>query len=313
MDLSVILPIHDEIENLGPVIAELRTTLRARGCTFEILAIDDGSRDGSGRELDRLAGEIPELTVRKFRINRGQASAFDAGFRLARGAVVVTMDADGQNDPADIPRLVDAINAGADFVTGRRARRRDGFWFKRLPSRLANVLIRKVTGTTVRDLGCSLKAYRLEIARELLLYGEMHRFISVLVEANGARVVEIDVNHRPRERGRSKYGLARTFKVLMDLITIWFLLNYQSKPIYVFGGLSLASLGGAGGVFGYVLYEKYGLGVFVHRNPLFLIGIVLSVFAVQFLVFGLFAEVLMRTYYESQNKRPYAFSGVGRD
>lgn len=305
--ISVILPIYNEQDNVDPVVEEIRAVMDRCGFSYEILAIDDGSRDRSLEVLTRLAAVQKELRVFSFRQNRGQAAAFDAGFRLARGAIFVTMDADGQNDPADIPRLVRAIHEGADFVTGRRANRRDGLFLRKIPSRVANWLIRKVTGTQTTDLGCSLKAYRRDIAREIFLYGEMHRFVSVLAEANGARVREIDVNHRARTRGVSKYGLWRTFKVILDLFTVWFFLNYHTKPIYVFGALSGGSLITSAAISSYVLFEKYRHDIFVHRNPLFLIAIVLLIFSVQFLVFGLLAEIMVRTYFESQQKRPYSF------
>lgn len=308
--LSVVLPIYNEQDNIEPVIEEIRAVMKAHSYSYEILAIDDGSRDGSLDVLGRLAGAYPELRVYSFRRNQGQSAAFDAGFRLARGRVIITMDADGQNDPADIPRLMEEIRNGADFVTGRRTNRQDGLFLRRIPSRIANWLIRKVTSTRVSDLGCSLKAYRKEITGEIFLYGEMHRFVSVLAESIGARVSEIDVNHRPRQRGISKYSVWRTFKVVLDLITVWFFLNFHTKPIYVFGGLGITSATMSAGMAAYVLYQKYAFGFFVHRNPLFIISAILLVFAVQFLVFGLLAEILVRTYFESQNKRPYSFKQI---
>lgn len=308
--LSIVLPIYNEQENVEPVIDEIRSVMRAHNYNYEILAIDDGSRDRSLENLSRMAKSFPELRVYSFRRNQGQSAAFDAGFRLAQGRIVVTMDADGQNDPADIPRMLKEIENGSDFVSGRRAKRRDGLFLRRVPSLIANWLIRRVTSTKVTDLGCSLKAYRNEISKEIFLYGEMHRFVSVLAESIGARVTEIDVNHRPRQHGVSKYSIWRTFKVILDLFTVWFFLNFHTKPIYVFGGLSIGSLIMSVGLSTFVLYQKYAFGFYVHRNPLFIIAAILLVFAVQFLVFGLLAEILVRTYFESQKKRPYFFKQV---
>jgi glycosyltransferase involved in cell wall biosynthesis len=259
-----------------------------------------------------------------FRQNYGQSAAFDAGFRHASGRFVVTMDADLQNDPRDIPRMIDLLDReGYDFAAGRRAGRLDGWLFRRLPSALANAIIRKVTGTRLRDLGCSLKAYRRELTDELRLYGEMHRFIGVLVEGLGARTVEIAVNHRRRTAGQSKYGLTRVFKVLLDLLTVWFMRGYQTKPIYIFGGTGLVLGFASVGLSGLVLYQKLHNGVFVHRNPLFTLSMMLSVVAVQFLALGLLAEIVVRTYFESQRKAAYLIgdsigfdpvrSGAGRD
>lgn len=308
IDISVILPIYNEEDNIQPLLVEIQSALS--NYKYEILAIDDGSRDKSLHVLKELSHKLPELRIFSFRGNRGQSAAFDAGFRHARGKVVVTMDSDGQNDPADIPKLYNMLESGYDFVTGQRAQRKDGFFLRKLPSKIANWFIRKVTGTKVKDLGCSLKAYRKEISEDMLLYGEMHRFISVLAEMQGARVGEVAVNHRPRIHGTSKYSLTRTFKVVLDLATVWYFMNYHTKPIYVFGGLSLASLFGSFLLSTYVLYEKYFEGIFVHRNPLFVIAIVLLVLSILFLVIGLLAEVLVRTYFESQGKRPYSFKFI---
>jgi glycosyltransferase involved in cell wall biosynthesis len=305
MDLSVILPIYDERENLAPLLDEIETALGGTGKGFEIIAVDDGSTDGSRELLRRLQAERPQLRVILFRRNFGQAAAFDAGFRHARGDVLVTMDADRQNDPADIPTLVAKLDDGFDVVTGWRRRRRDGFVLRRLPSRAGNWLIRRVTGTRVHDLGCSLKAYRRAITDDMRLYGEMHRFIPVLAEQLGARIAEVEVNHRARGAGRSKYGLGRTGKVLLDLLTAWFMRRYQTKPIYVFGALAFALFAIALGLAGFVLWEKIELGVWVHRNPLFILAAISGLLGGQFLGTGIVAELLMRTYFESQRKPAY--------
>lgn len=309
-DLSIILPIYNEEENIEPLVSEIRDVLRKTNTKYEIIAVDDASTDKSLQILKTLSAGASDLKVFSFRGNRGQSAAFDAGFRAATGRVVVTMDSDGQNDPADIPKLMAMIDQGYDFVTGRRKNRQDGLFIRKIPSKIANWIIRSVTKTKVQDLGCSLKAYRLEIVKELFLYGEMHRFISVMAEMQGAKIGEVDVNHRPRVHGVSKYNLSRTFKVMFDLVTVWYFMNYHTKPIYVFGGLSLATFGASFAIAAYVLYEKYFLDIFVHRNPLFTISAVLMILSIQFLVIGLLAEVLIRTYFESQNKRPYSFKYI---
>jgi glycosyltransferase involved in cell wall biosynthesis len=273
VDLSVVLPIRDERDNVEPLCDEIAAALGPTGKSFEIIAVDDGSRDGTTELLRRMAAARPYLKVLVFRRNHGQSAAFDAGFRHASGNVVVTMDADRQNDPADLPRMLAKLDEGFDLVTGWRQKRQDGFALRRLPSLIANRLIRAITGTKVHDLGCSLRVYRREITDELRVYGEMHRFIAVLAEDLGARVAELVVNHRARGAGRSKYGLGRTLRVLLDLCTVWFLRRYQTKPIYVFGGLG-ALMAAAGTILcGIVLVQKFELGVWVHRNPLFSIAV----------------------------------------
>jgi glycosyltransferase involved in cell wall biosynthesis len=308
--LTIILPIHNEKDNLRPLLDEIEAALASHAGGYEVIAVDDGSRDGSTQLLKELAAEKRYLRVIFFRQNFGQAAAFDAGFRHASGDIVVTLDADGQNDPQDIPRLVKQLDEGYDFVSGIRANRRDGWLLRRVPSRVANFIIRRVTGTKIRDLGCSLKVYRREITDELRLYGEMHRFIPVLVESIGARTGEMPVNHRPRIRGTSKYGMTRTLKVLLDLTTVWFMRGYQTKPIYIFGGIGFLLLILSALTAAYVLYEKFAWGVWVHRNPLFLMCMMFSIVGVHFMLMGLIAEIQIRTYFESQKKSTYSISST---
>jgi glycosyltransferase involved in cell wall biosynthesis len=307
-ELSVILPICNEVDNLGPLMNEIALALDPINRSYEVLMVDDGSTDGSRAEIKRLANQYPNLRGLLFRANRGQTAAFDAGFREARGSIIVTMDADRQNDPKDILPMLKFIDEGYDFVAGWRKQRQDGFLLRRLPSLIANWIIRRVTKTKIRDLGCSLKMYRKEITDELRLYGEMHRFIGPLCEMLGAKVAEVETHHRPRVAGVSKYNLSRTFKVMMDLLTIWFFRSFETKPLYVFGGLAtlLFFIGSCSWIF--VLYEKYYLDVWVHRNPLFILGLVLFVISMQFAALGLIAESLMRTYFESQSRRPYSIA-----
>lgn len=308
MDISVVLPIYDERENLVPLLDEIEGALDPTGKNYEIIAIDDGSQDGSTELLKKLAGERPRLRAIFFRKNTGQAAAFDAGFRNASGDIVVTMDADLQNDPKDIPALIEKLGTGFDVVTGWRKNRRDGTIFRKIPSRIANGMIRWTTGTKVHDLGCSLKVYRRHVTDEMRLYGEMHRFISVIAASQGAKIGEVVVNHRARQAGVSKYGLKRTVKVVLDLMTVSFLRGYQTKPLYVFGTLGMLMFGAGVLLSGFVLWEKYDQGAWVHRNPLFMIAVMLFLMAFQFLGTGILAEVIVRTYFESQDKTAYTIA-----
>jgi glycosyltransferase involved in cell wall biosynthesis len=308
MDISVVLPIHNERDNLIPLFDEIAEVLQGMGKTFEIIAVDDGSFDDSAAVIRQAAAERPYLKAIFFRRNTGQSAAFDAGFHAATGALVITMDADRQNDPHDIPRLIDKLDEGYDLVTGWRKDRKDGLFLRRIPSVIANLFIRKVTGTQIHDLGCSLKVYRKELSDEIPLYGEMHRFISVLADGLGARVGEVVVNHRPRMAGRSKYGLLRTFKVMLDTTTIWFMRKYQMKPIYVFGGLGALMLAASFLMSALVLYEKIADGVWVHRNPLFLIAVTSALIGMQSIGTGILAELIVRTHFESQRKTSYAIA-----
>lgn len=309
MDISVILPIFNERENLLPLLLEIEGVLDATGKSYEIIAVDDGSDDGSVELLKKLAKEHPHLRAVFFRKNSGQAAAFDAGFRNASGDVVVTMDADLQNDPKDIPALIEKLETGGyDLVTGWRKDRKDGALLRKIPSRIANRMIRRMTGTKVHDLGCSLKVYRKHVTDEMRLYGEMHRFISVLAASQGAKIGEMVVNHRARRAGVSKYGIRRTIKVLLDLMTVSFLRGYQTKPIYVFGTLGMLMFGAGTLLSALVLWEKYDEGVWVHRNPLFMVAIMLFLMAFQFVGTGILAEVIVRTYFESQDKTAYTIA-----
>lgn len=306
MDISIVLPIHNERDNLRPLFEEIERTLSPLGKVFEVIAVDDGSTDQSGQLLETLCAEKPYLRVVSLRQNYGQSAAFDAGFRHTRGELIVTMDADRQNDPADIPKMIRYLREkDLEFVAGNRKDRKDAQLTRNLPSKIANFIIRRVTKTKLHDLGCSLRLYRREVVQELRLYGEMHRFIGVLIEGMGARTGECTVNHRPRTAGRSKYGLARTFKVLLDLLTVWFMRGYQTKPIYVFGGtgLMLGSISLA--CCSFVAYQRLINHIWVHLQPLFIVAMVFSVMAVQFLALGLIAEIMIRTYFESQSKPTY--------
>jgi glycosyltransferase involved in cell wall biosynthesis len=306
--LSIVIPVHNEVDNLVALLDELETVLSSLGRSYEVIVIDDGSNDGTSPLLRKIGTDRRTVKAIFFRRNFGQTAAFDAGFRAAAGSVVITMDGDLQNDPRDIPAMLDRIDEGYDMVAGWRRNRQDGVVLRKIPSRIANWLIRKSTGTTIHDLGCSLRAYRREVTEELRLYGEMHRFISVLAHNMGASICEVEVHHRARRAGVSKYGLRRTVKVVLDLMTVLFMRRYQTKPIYVFGGLGFLMMGLSTLIYGYVLWEKLAEGIWVHRNPLFLVAVMGTLVGVQLLATGLIAELVIRTYYESQDKRAYSIA-----
>lgn len=303
--LSLVIPVCNEEGNLEILIQEIVATLRPLQKVFEVIFVDDASTDKSKLLLAKFCREYPEVKVIYFRRNYGQTAAFDAGFKLAKGEIVITLDSDLQNDPRDIPMLVHHIEKGYDFVAGWRRKRKDGFLLRTIPSKIANALIRRVTQTHIKDLGCSLKAYKKQFASQLRLYGEMHRFIGVLIEGMGAKVANVEVNHRERHSGVSKYNLKRTFKVVLDLVTVWFLQGFRTKPSYIFGGVGGFLFASSFLISLYVLYQKYFLQVWVHKNPLFMIAIFFSLVGVQFIGLGLIAELMVRTYFEASEQTPY--------
>ena len=318
-DVSVLIPVYEERGNLTPLYQELRQVFVAQlpAVSWEALFVDDGSRDGSAEELRALAEADPEhVRVVELRRNYGQTAALDAALQHATGEVLVPIDADGQNDPADIPRLLAEIARGADAVSGWRRRRQDPFLTRRVPSWLANRLIAWATGVPIHDFGCTLKAYRRSVLTGVRLYGEMHRYIPAYARRNGARVVELVVNHRPRTRGHSKYGLGRTFKVLFDLLTVSFLLGgYASRPGHVFGGLGVSAIGASLLLAGVVVWQKYlyplddPRHVFVHRNPLAILATLVLLLGAGSIALGLLGELLARIYHASTGA-PYAISGA---
>ncbi|MBI4517261.1 MAG: glycosyltransferase family 2 protein [Deltaproteobacteria bacterium] len=305
MQLSIVIPVFNEVESLAAVHAELSAVLDRLGRSAEIIYVDDGSTDGSFAALRDLHAGDARVGVLQLSRNFGQTAALAAGLARARGEVVVMMDADGQNDPAAIPQLLERIAAGYDLAAGWRLIRRDPWWSRRLPSLLANWLIGIITGVRLHDYGCTLKALRGDLARGLRLYGEMHRFIPALAADLGARIIEVPVNHRPRLRGVSKYGLTRTLRVLLDLVTVKFLSSYSTRPIHVFGLLGLASTAVGLLIVGVLGFERLVFGVELAGRPLLWLGILLSIMGMQFVTMGLLGELLVRTYHESQGKPVY--------
>ncbi|HON91758.1 MAG TPA: glycosyltransferase family 2 protein [Sedimentisphaerales bacterium] len=309
--ISVVAPLLDEQDNLPALYAQITGALAGR-YEYELIFIDDGSTDRSFEILKGFQAADPRVRVIRFRRNFGQTAALSAGFKYARGDVVVALDADLQNDPADIPRLVAKLDEGYDVVSGWRKVRHDDALTRRLPSRLANGLISSITGVHLHDYGCTLKAYRREILAEMRLYGEMHRFIPALASWSGARIAECVVNHRPRTAGKAKYGLARTLKVILDLITVKFLGSFSTKPIYIFGGLGGLAAGGAMLSGLAVLYQKFlsPTHLAMNRNPLLVLTALLITSTIQFILMGLLAELLVRTYHESQNRPTYVIREI---
>ncbi|MDW8146132.1 MAG: glycosyltransferase family 2 protein [Roseiflexaceae bacterium] len=303
--LSVVVPVYNEEENIPHLYERLTSELEHLGLPYEIIAVDDGSRDRSFALLRDLARADRRLRVVRLRRNFGQTAAFSAGFDRARGEVVVTIDADLQNDPADIGALLAKIEEGYDVVSGWRAHRQDPFLNRRLPSIIANRLISWATGVRLHDYGCSLKAYRLEVVRGIRLYGELHRFIPAIASWQGVTVTELPVRHAPRRFGRSKYGISRTLRVLLDLVTVRFLLSYGTRPMQIFGLLGLLA-GGSGVLIGaYLTWIKLAYGAAIADRPLLLLAVLLIVLGVQFISLGLIGELVVRTYYEAQAKPIY--------
>jgi glycosyltransferase involved in cell wall biosynthesis len=304
--ISLIVPLYNEEENIRELITDITTSMEHSGLEYELILVDDGSTDATFSILEKEHKNYTHLKLIQLRRNFGQTSAMAAGFDLASGDVVIPLDGDLQNDPNDIPRLVAKLEEGYDVVSGWRKDRKDKFITRKIPSWTANFLISKITGVPLHDYGCTLKAYRSEVVKHTQLYGEMHRFIPALAKWAGANVTEIVVNHRPRIYGKTKYGLSRTIKVILDLITVKFLGSFSTKPIHIFGGLGLMSLLGAFICTFFVLYLKYSHHNFsMNRNPLLIVGAVLGMASVQFLLMGLIAEMLARTYHESQKKPTY--------
>ena len=304
VELSIVVPIYNEEESLPFLVNQLLEVLQPMEETFELVLVNDGSSDNSAEVIRKLSFDIPELVGVLLRKNYGQTAAMAAGFDISSGEIVVTLDGDLQNDPADIPLLVNKIRDGFDLVSGWRYRRQDAAISRKLPSKIANRLIGKVTGVRLNDYGCSLKAYRKEVLTDMRLYGELHRFLPVLANIEGARITEVKVNHRARQFGSSKYGIDRTFRVLMDLLTVWFMNRFLTRPMYVFGFGGILAIIGSFITSFYLLTIKL-LGEDIGNRPLLIFALLLAVTGVQLFGFGLLGELQIRTYHESQNRPIY--------
>jgi glycosyltransferase involved in cell wall biosynthesis len=309
MTLSVVIPVYNEEESMRLLYEKLKAALDLLQKEYEILFIDDGSTDRTLSILEEIQEKDKHLTVLSLRRNFGQTAAFAAGFDFARGDIVVTMDGDLQNDPADIPKLLDKIK-DHDLVSGWRKKRKDPFFTRRLPSMAANWLISNVTGVKLHDYGCSLKAYRRDVIKNLKLYGEMHRFIPAVASWYGVRVAEVETIHHPRMHGKSKYGISRTIKVVLDLITVKFLQSFSTKPIQFFGPVGIAS-----GFLGFLILfylsiDKLFFGKDIGARPLLLLGALLVIVGIQLIGMGLIGEMLVRVYHESQRKPIYVIKKI---
>ncbi len=312
LDLSIVIPLLNEEENIPGLYRELSEVLAGINRDHEIVFVDDGSTDTSLQLLKELQQKDSSVVVVSFRKNFGQTAAMAAGFDYAGGDVIITMDADLQNDPRDIPLLLEKVDEGFDVVTGWRYDRKDPFINRRLPSMIANKIISKTTGVNLHDYGCTLKAFRKEVIKTIKLYGEMHRFIPAIASGMGISIAEVKVNHRARIYGSSKYGISRTFRVILDLLTVKFLLSYATRPIHVFGMFGLAS-SGLGGLIAFVMIiQRQFWGIPMGDRPLLLLAILLLFMGVQFITIGLLAELQARTYHESQDKPIYYVQQVLR-
>ncbi|HMP78842.1 MAG TPA: glycosyltransferase family 2 protein [Pirellulaceae bacterium] len=305
IEVSIVVPVYNEQENVAPLVSEIEAAMSAAGRSWELIVVDDGSRDETSRRLKQLATEHRWLKVIVLRRNFGQTAAMHAGIQMATGRVIVTLDGDLQNDPRDIPQMLALLDQGYDLVHGWRRQRQDRWLSRRLPSRLANWLIRKVTGVPIRDLGCTLKAVKRELAQQLELYGEMHRFIAILAHQLGARMVEMETHHRPRRFGTTKYGLGRTTRVLLDLMTVKYMLKYFDSPMKLFGQFGIGV-----GLLGLVSFAAVGVmklwgGMNMTGNPLLLLGVLATILSAQFFSLGLLGEVNARIYFAHAERQNY--------
>ncbi|WP_413430309.1 glycosyltransferase family 2 protein [Synechococcus sp. Cu2B8-bc1011] len=304
LDVSVVVPLYNEEESLPELVEQLLASLRPSGERFELVLVNDGSSDQTAEVLEQVSQEVPEVVGVLLRKNYGQTAAMAAGFDVARGRIIVSLDGDLQNDPADIPLLLAKLREGYDLVSGWRHQRQDAELQRKLPSRIANRLIGRVTGVKLHDYGCSLKAYDRAVLSDMRLYGELHRFLPALAFIEGARITEVKVNHRARQYGSSKYGIDRTFRVLMDLLTVWFMKRFLTRPMYVFGFAGLIAIALSLISSSYLLLIKLQ-GADIGNRPLLTLAVVLGLAGIQLFCFGLLAELLSRTYHESQGRPIY--------
>ena len=315
MRLSVVVPMMNERANVRPLVQWLRQALTPV-CDWEAIFVDDGSTDGTGIELANQARGDERLKVVRLKKNYGQSAALQAGFDHAGGDVIATLDGDLQNDPADLPRMIAKLDEGYDAILGERAKRQDRFWLRKVPSYCANWIIRRVLRVPFKDFGCTLRVMKREVVEQLQLYGEMHRFINALVYQQGANLIQLPVRHHPRTAGRSKYGLGRSVRVLLDLFTVKFLASYQTRPMHLFGGIGLVMVFLGLVSFAATVGMKWATGQWMTGNPLLLLGVMLEVMGVQFITLGLLGEMLTRMDFERQGRRPYLIRetlNVGRE
>lgn len=310
LSLSVVVPVFNEAESLAELDARLRAVLDRIGEPAEIILVDDGSRDGSWQRMVAIGRADPRYRMVRLRRNYGQSAALAAGIDLARGEFIVLMDADLQNDPDDVPRLLETVRQGFDLVSGWRKDRHDAYVSRRLPSEIANRIIARVTGVPLHDVGCTLKIYRSEYIKDVQIYGEMHRFLPALVKQAGGTITEAVVNHHPRKYGSSKYGINRTLKVMLDLMTVQFLGDFGSKPIYIFGGAGFAAIAASFITLAYIVFDKVVFAKSLIESPLLLLSVMSFLVGVQFVVIGLVAELIVRVWHESQGKDPYRITTV---
>lgn len=304
--VSVVIPVYNEKENIQRLNASLLGVLKTLDRPFEIIYVDDGSSDGTFSILQNICAESHYVKAIRFRRNFGQTAAMAAGFEYAKGATIVAMDGDMQNDPADIPRLLAKLEEGYDVVNGWRKDRKDKFLSRRIPSIIANIIIGRATGIRLHDYGCSLKAYRADVIKHVPLYGELHRFIPALASIYGARITELPVHHHARLYGKSKYNISRTFRVIMDLLTVLFLKSFSDRPLHIFGGIGISLLILGFFIDGYLAIEKIFFGATLANRPLLLLGTLMIITGLQIFSMGILAEIQIRTYYESQNKPVYS-------
>ena len=307
--ISIIIPVFNESESIGFLVDEVIDVMAANKLNFELIVVNDGSKDNTHQVLKQLTLKIKELLVISLRKNYGQTAAMSAGFDHSKGDIVITLDGDLQNDPNDIPKLVSEINNGYDLICGWRFDRKDKLINRKIPSKIANKLIAYVTGLRLHDYGCSLKAFKKEIIDDIKLYGELHRFLPVLANIEGARIKEIKVNHRNRQYGSSKYGIDRTFRVLMDLLTVWFMTKFLTRPMYGFGFVGIISIFISLAMSSYLIVLKI-MGEDIGNRPLLMFSLILGIAGVQLFSFGLLSELLIRTYHESQSRPIYRIRSI---
>jgi len=307
--ISIIVPVFNESESIGLLLDEVINVMSSHKFNFELIVVNDGSKDNTHQVLKQLTLKIKELSVISLRKNYGQTAAMSAGFDNSKGDIVITLDGDLQNDPNDIPLLISEINNGYDLVCGWRFDRKDKLINRKIPSKIANKLIAHVTGLKLHDYGCSLKAFKKEIIEDIKLYGELHRFLPVLANIEGARIKEIKVNHRCRQYGSSKYGIDRTFRVLMDLLTVWFMTKFLTRPMYGFGFVGIISIFFSLAISSYLIVLKI-MGEDIGNRPLLMFALILGIAGVQLFSFGLLSELLIRTYHESQSRPIYRIRSI---